>query len=366
MSKKTIICLIIPSLGIGGMQRVMAEIATFFCQICDVEVHLILYAIKKDIFYPIPNNIIVHAPNYKYKKNLRFLFILKTLFYIRKQIKTIRPNEILSFGEYWNSFVLLSLIGVKVPVFISDRCQPNKNFGVLHTFLRKFLYPRATGIIAQTETAKSIYSKQFNHSNICVIGNPIRSIKSNDFNIDRENYVLSVGRFIPTKHFDILVDVFLNIKLPDWKLIILGDDILNFGIRRILQDKIMKNQAENKIELLGNMTNVEAYYLKSKIFAFTSSSEGFPNVIGEAMSAGLPVVSYDCDAGPSEMVKSGVTGYLVPLFDNKEFEQKLQNLMTNELLREEMGQKAIREIENFSIESIGNQYYNFINSKREN
>lgn len=365
MSKKAIICLIIPSLGVGGMQRVMAEIATFLSQMPDLEIHLIIYAIKKDLFYPIPDNIIIHASNIKYRKNLRILFTLKTLFYIRKQIQAIRPNEILSFGEYWNSFVLISVIGLKVPVYISDRCQPNKDFGTIHTILRKILYPRATGIIAQTEIAKDIYKRQFNHSNICVIGNPIRTIQSNRINISKENYVLSVGRFIPTKHLDLLVDIFLNINLPNWKLIILGDDVLNFGIKKILQDKIKKNHAENRVELIGNIVNVEEYYLKSKIFTFTSSSEGFPNVVGEAMSAGLPVISFDCVAGPSEMVKDGITGYLVPLFNNKDFEHKLKSLMTNEIQRIEMGENAIREIEKFSTESIGNQYYNFINNHKD-
>ena len=107
------------------------------------------------------------------------------------------------------------------------------------------------------------------------------------------------------------------------------------------------------------MTSFEMI-IKSKIFAFTSSSEGFPNVIGEAMSAGLPVVAYDCIAGPSDMVIDGENGFLIPLFDQSSFKQRLSQLIKDESLRNKMGHCAKTSICRFGEEFITEQYYEVI------
>jgi GalNAc-alpha-(1->4)-GalNAc-alpha-(1->3)-diNAcBac-PP-undecaprenol alpha-1,4-N-acetyl-D-galactosaminyltransferase len=352
--------LVIPDLGVGGMERVLAELADYFYRKPETEVHIIMYSGNREIYYPISNPIKVHIPDFKFNKRFRIWFSIRTLFFLRKEIKSINPTSILSFGELWNSFVLLSLMGLKFPVYISDRCKPDKSFGLFHNMLRKWLYPKATGIIAQTTIAKKIYLSQFKHHNITVIGNPIRQIIQPDPNKLRENIVLSVGRLIPTKHHDLLIDMFLRIDLPDWKLIIIGDNGPTHDIMGNLKRKITKKQAEGKVILTGDVSNVEEYYKKSKVFAFTSSSEGFPNVIGEAMSAGLPVVAFDCMAGPSEMIEKDSTGFLIPLFDLEQFERKLRTLMDDEDLRNKMSKNAEEKIKKFSIDKIGEQYYSFL------
>ena len=124
----------------------------------------------------------------------------------------------------------------------------------------------------------------------------------------KENIVLSVGRLIRSKHHDKLIEIFSHVA-PGWKLIIVGDDSQKQNNMILLKDLIPKLNMNEKIILAGNQSDVDSYYLKSKIFAFTSSSEGFPNVVGEAMSAGLAVVAFDCVAGPSELIQSGETDF---------------------------------------------------------
>ena len=127
-----------------------------------------------------------------------------------------------------------------------------------------------------------------------------------------------------------------------------------------LERQIKSLGLENQVVLTGEQKNVERYYLKSKIFAFTSSIEGFPNVIGEALSAGLPVIAYDCIAGPSEMITDGENGFLIPVFDDIMFQEKLHKLMNDEALMKSIGEKAKKRIHKFSVESIGKQYLDFI------
>ena len=341
------------------MERVMSELAGYFATRRDIEQHLVLYGINMEIFYPVPENIIIHTPSFRFNNRCRMFSSLRTLCYLRSTIKKINPKSILSFGEYWNSFVLIALIGLKYPVYISDRCSPEKKFNAFHTYLRGVLYPRAEGIIGQTEKAKEIYLTQFKHNNVTVIGNPIREITAVSVTA-KENIVLMVGRLIKSKYQDKLIELFLNIRIPDWKLILVGYDHLQQNNYERLQEIITNNKAEHKVILAGKQSDVENYYNKSKIFAFTSSSEGFPNAIGEAMSAGLPVVAFDCVAGPSEMIKDNHNGFLIPLFDYEKFQEKLETLMKHEDLRARFGKNARENIKTFSISRIGEQYLEFI------
>lgn len=355
-----IICLLIPSLHAGGMERVMSELAWYFSDKPNLELHIILYGHKRDIFYSVPDNISLHKPDFEFKNSKRFYYSLRTLWFLRWELKSINPDSVLSFGEYWNSFVLIASLGLKFPVFISDRCQPDKNLGYFQEFLRRCLYPKSRGVIAQTEKAKEIYSRQFKHNNIKVIGNPIRSVNSNGKNTVKENIVLTVSRLIKTKNHDELIKLFVRINKPGWKLVIVGGDAQKQDIMHNLQCLIKSLNAEDKVILEGNQSDVDPYFLKSKIFAFTSSSEGFPNVIGEAQSVGLPVISFNCVAGPSEMIEDGYNGFLIPLFDYESFKSKLELLMDDAVLRERLGSVARESIQKYSVNRIGEQFYNFI------
>jgi len=353
------IALLIHSLQAGGMERVMSELATDFAQRDYLEVHLVLFGINREIFYPIPKNISIHKPAFIFNGHRRFISTFKTVLFLRSTLKELQPDTVLSFGEFWNNLVLLSTLGLPVPVFVSDRSQPDKSLGKLQDRLRKWLYPKATGVILQTQKARDIYKAQFKNLNIEVIGNPIRNIENKN-HIKRENQILMVGRLISSKHQDRLIRIFANINDPDWKLVLVGYDHLKQKNSIVLKQLIKELQLEDKVILAGKRADVEKYYLQSKIFAFTSSSEGFPNVIGEAMSTGLPVVAYDCVAGPSEMIIDSENGYLIPLFDDELFSEKLQLLMNNESLRNKMGERAKASIQRFSKDKISPKFLDFI------
>jgi len=360
------ICLVIPSLQPGGMERVMSELSHFFSEKKEIDLHLVMYGKNRDVFYSIPKNITIHKPEWEFDNNKRAFNTVKTLYFLRKKIQEIQPDTILSLGEYWNSFVLLSLYGLDYPIYVSDRCQPDKNLGFFHEYLRKWLYPKAAGVIAQTKTAKSIFSEKKLNKNIKVIGNPIYSIQPPGHKIKKENIILTVGRLIESKHHDRLIHIFNSINPGDWKLVIVGGNALKQQGRERLNSIIEEYGIEDSVELTGTVSDVEKYYNISKIFAFTSSSEGFPNVIGEAMSAGLPVIAYDCIAGPSDLIDDNQNGFLIPLFNEKEFAEKLKKLIHNDELRKSMGRESRQKIEANSLEVIGEKYYLFIVNDYEN
>lgn len=360
MNMKKKVCLIIPSLQSGGMERVMSELGKYFAKKKNIEVHLILYGKSREVFYSVPKDINIYKPSFLFNDYTRLVSSFKTLFFVRRTVKNINPATILSFGEYWNSFVLLSLMGLDYPIYISDRCQPNKSLGKLHDFLRKWLYPAASGIIAQTSKAKEIYHKQHLNEDIRVICNPIYQISSSEKDVEKKNIILTVGRLIKSKHHDRLIRIFQEASLSDWRLVIVGGDALKQNGSKRLQNLVNKLGMEDKIEFTGTVSDVESYYQKSKIFAFTSSSEGFPNVIGEAMSAGLPIISYDCVAGPSDMIENNNNGFLIPLFNDEQYSKKLNLLAKNENMRIKMGSASKEKAKKFSIEHTGEKYFSFV------
>lgn len=359
INKKNI-TFIIPSLSSGGMERVMSELVNYISKKDEVECHLVIYGKLADDFYKIEDKVIIHRPDFVFNDTKRTLSTVKTMQFIRKTVKRINPESILSFGEYWNNLVLLSLIGTKYPVFISDRSSPEKKLGKIQETLRCALYPKAKGLIAQTNKSFELAHLKYAKLNIKTIGNPIRMIHNENSSVMRENIVVSVGRLIDTKHFDRLINIFAKINNKDWKLIIVGGDSNKQNNSMILDKQIKELGLTENIILAGRQSTVDEYLLKASIFAFTSSSEGFPNVIGEAMSAGLPVVSYDCIAGPSDMIEDANNGYLIPLFDDALFQKRLEELMHNKDKRQRMGLSALKSIKQFSVEKIGDQYYNFI------
>lgn len=344
------------------MEKVMSKLVTYFNGKPEVEVHLILYGRKREIFFPIPEQIHIHKPEFEFNNKYRLLFTVWTLFFLRHKIKSLKPDTLLSFGEEWNNMVLLATLGLKYPVYVSDRAEPGKKRRLFQEFLRNKLYPFADGIIVQTDKAKKLYHKKFPNNKTRAISNPFGDVKTGQTD-GRENIILSVGRLIETKHYDLLINMFSKVDNRNWRLVIVGGNAVKQNGLSRLQRIIDKKNLNDKVTLTGTVSDVNSWYRKSKIFAFTSSSEGFPNVIGEAMQNGLPVIAFDCVAGPSELIDNGDNGYLIPMFDTDEYIDRLKKLMRDDHLRRRMGEHSLKKIQDFSINKIGEKYYKFITEK---
>lgn len=356
------ICCVIPSLQSGGMERVMSMLINGFIRNHNAEVHVVLYGSVREVFYDLDKRACIHTPKWQFDKRHRTRDTIRTMLFLRKTLKDFHADAILSFGAFWNSLVLLSCYGLRLPIFISDRGTPMyPTKGTMYR-LKQLLYPTAKGIVVQTSTAEQLCRRRYRQTNFKVIGNPIRDISISD-NIQRENNIVSVARLVNTKNFNRLISIFEEIENHGWKLIIVGGNADGQHILEKLQAQRDKSPMKDNIILAGTQKNVESYLLKAKVFAFTSSEEGFPNAIGEAMSAGLPVVSYDCITGPSEMIEDGKNGYLTEVFDDATFKKRLETLMNDEELRAEMGKNAKESIRQFSEEKIIEKFYQFITEK---
>ncbi|MGQ2982065.1 glycosyltransferase [Flavobacterium sp.] len=355
---------VIHSLGIGGMEQVMSSLLNHFSEKKNVQVEVILIGRDREVAFPLNGSIKVHKPPFEFNNRYRSYHTFKTLKFLRKKVKKLAPDTVLGFGEMWNNLTLLALKGLSYPVYISDRSQPNKNLGKLHNYLRAKMYPTASGFIAQTSYAGQNAARNNWNPNIQVIGNPVKMVEPTP-PAERENIVLSVGRLISTKHFDDLIQMFVQMNVPGWKLVIIGGNAKNQDQLSDLKRLVAELGAEDRVELTGKISNVGDHYKKASVFAFTSSSEGFPNVVGEASAHGLPVVTYDCVAGPADIITNNVNGFLVKTHDHGTFKEKLGELMGNPSLRKAFAETAVEQIRKFSKEEIAEQYFNFITEKCE-
>lgn len=351
MSVNTKICLVLPSFSAGGMERVMSELARYFSISYDV---VLILLTRGDHFYEVPANVKVFEPGFLHTRYGKLQVTLKTLLFFRRQLAIIKPDVVLSFGGRYNSFVLLGTFGLCKKVFVSDRSRPGISYGWFIDFVNSFMYRFATGLVAQTQRAKDVLVRVTAHRNIAVIGNPIRPVDSRG--AKREKIVLNVGRFIATKKQSLLIEYFAKLNCSDWRLVFVGDGA---GLEECRVQAIRLGIGE-RVLFVGNTRNVDEYYLRSSIFAFTSVSEGFPNALGEAMSAGLACVSFDCVAGPSDLIEDGVDGFLVPMYDDERYLERLKLLMESEDHRIYLGRNAMEKVKQFSIESIGKRYLDFM------
>ena len=112
----------------------------------------------------------------------------------------------------------------------------------------------------------------------------------------------------------------------------------------------------NKCHLNGPVEDVVKAYQESSIFVLSSRFEGFGMVLIEAMACGLPVVSYDCPAGPDEIITDGVDGLLVPSGDVHALAEKLMTLMSDENLRKRLGQQARQTARRYEMTTIADQW----------
>ena len=347
------IAFVIPSLKPGGMERVMSELANFTARMNSIDCYLISLSSSKE-FYKLDGTVIFIKPDFGFDNKRRFLSTVKTLFFLRKQLKMIMPNSVLSFGETYNSFVLLSALGLGLNVYVSDRSKPDKNWGFIHNNLRKILYPTAKGIISQTQYSMDFLYKEIKHKNIKVIPNPVDIIRFQKRT--EQKIVLTVGRLISTKRVDILIEAFEKSENEEWQLWIVGD-----GPKKAeLEQKVIDSGLKDKVIFFGFKNDIHDFYSKASVFAFTSYSEGFPNAILEAMASGLPVIAFDCVAGPADLIENEKTGFLIALGNVEEYQKKLNIMLINTELRDNFSNSTKAKVLEYDINKIATEYLNFL------
>lgn len=162
--------------------------------------------------------------------------------------------------------------------------------------------------------------------------------------------VISVGRLVYQKGYDMLVDIWniVNKVHPDWKLMVFGTGIE----RKKLDQKIINLGLKHSFLLMNPVKDIIGEYQKASLFVSSSRYEGFPMTLLESMSCGIPCISFACPCGPSEIITCGEDGFVIPNGNIEEMANKICYLIENSEKRVEMGIKARNNINRYSVENV--------------
>lgn len=331
----------IASLGAGGAERMLTELAAHFAQ-RGHEVVVATFCTPDAVdFYTLPSAVRrVHMGNPAPSRSAlgKLAANLERIRCLRRLLKAECPDSVLSFMDTMNVTTILAAAGLRMRVVVAERSDPASNMMVpkMWRIGRRLTYRFADLVTAQTKGAAD-WLRAHCGGNVCVIPNALRELPPPT--VPRETLVLSVGRLDANKGFDVVVDAFARVhqRFPAWRLAIVGDGPL----RDTLAAQARLSGIESKVQWVGTTRQIEGWYARAGMLVQGSRLEGFPNVLLEGMGMGLAVVSTDCRSGPADLVQSGANGVLVPVDDASAMAEAMARLMGNESECQRLGGMAL-------------------------
>ncbi|MBP7508329.1 MAG: glycosyltransferase [Prolixibacteraceae bacterium] len=351
------ICFVGGGLRGGGQERALTSMANYFAG-CGHHVSLI-NLFKTEQLYELNDSIEIFWPTTDRDKYHRLIYALLILPYLRRSIRKTKPDVLLSYGEWFNPFVILSTRFLGVPLYVLDRMGPGIKLDPIVGNARKALYRIADGVIVQTDIAARLIKEKTGAKRIKVIPNPVTVIDANTS--VKKKQIVTIGRLSHEKGHIVLIRAFARISSNDWTLHVIGDgpelsnleiESLNLGISQ-------------RVKFYGFKKDFSKVLGESDIFVLPSFYEGFPNALIEAMSVPVACVSSDCIAGPSDIIKEGINGLLVQPNNVEQLAFTLNRLIENPELRRRLATEAYKVRETYAFAKIAQQYLDFIFKKND-
>lgn len=375
MKKVTILTL---HLGYGGIENAVATLANTLSSKYEVEI-LSVYRLYKEPVYELNENIRVRyisniKPNkkemiyYLNKKNYSMFFkglaqsiktgyvkYIKTIFEIRK----ISSDVIITTRDVHN-YLVSKFAKKNIRKIAWEHSHHNDNKKYISRLVNSCKGMNNL-VLVSNELAE--FYKEYLGNKVIFIPNSIDS-KHKDYSKLTEKNLIAVGRLAKEKGFDDLLRLYkkVSLKYPEWKLNIIGDGmqkdyLLDLSKELKLGDKVVFHGFQNK-DYINNMLK------ESSIYIMTSHTESFGIVLIEAMSYGIPCLSYTSAQGANEIIKDNETGYLINNRNEEEMINKICLLIEDEKLRKKMGKNAKEESENYSGEVILDKWSKLLNKRK--
>lgn len=357
----------------GGMERILSNRVNYLYEKYRYEIYIITTDNNNNFnknlkpFYFFNNNIKVIDLEINYHDDIKYKNkIMKKVFYrlqkrkhlkkIEKIVKEIKPDIIISMGD--GSREIICKVKYNCKKILENHF--NKQFfywNGLSSKIKRFIFgdkemkliDKYDEFIVLTEEDK----KQWGNDKIRVINNPL-PFYSDKVSILKNKKIISVGRLVDQKGYDMLIDVWkiVNQKYPDWSLEIYGEG----NERKKLEEKINRLKLEETLKLMGNTSNIKEKFLESSIYVMSSRYEGFGLVLIEAEHCGLPLISFKCHCGPSDIISHGENGFLCEVNNINEMANYIIKLIENKELRIKIGKKAREDSYKYLEENIMKQW----------
>lgn len=344
----------------GGAQRVMSNLAEYFCS-KGVDVTLV------NDFPPNAN-----IEEYFLPEKVKRVFLrkdlngnkiiknIKRLAKLRTTIQREKPDVVLSFLGRPNIRMLLATLGLPTKKIVSVRNDPNKEYapgGAKKWFCRQ-LFRAADGCVFQTEDA-SLYFPKAVRTKSKIILNPVGESFYKTKRAKQTRDVITAGRLEPQKNHAFLIDAFsiISHEFPDDKLVIYGEG----SLRAELLSQIKQLDLQDIVILAGDTNKMNEKLAKASVFVLSSNFEGLPNALMEAMAIGVPVISTDCPSGgPRTLIQDGKNGFLVECNERIDLANKMRVLLSDEEMRQKFTEAGKASAMSFRAQVIMNNWEEYI------
>jgi len=354
------IVIVIGSMAAGGAERVAATMANAWSD-QGREVWLVsTYLDKRATGYPLhPGVSTIFLSDVIARGELsRWFTLLRKAFALRKVVRRIRPDVVVSFLTNVNVLSIAAVAALRFPLIVSERTDPAADVELhrMLRFARAWAYPYADALVVQTAAAAQRYGARLRGvARIEVIHNPLpRELEASPLRALQDGVggrVVAMGRLTREKGFATLIEAYGKALGNDssWALQIWGDGPL----RSDLTELVGKLHLEDRVQLCGATTQPWRALAGAQIFVLSSEYEGFPNAMLEAMALGLPCIAFDCPSGPRELVDGGAAAIIVPPGAVGKLVSTLRDLAADREARRTLGARAAAFVrQNFAEQMV--------------
>lgn len=337
----------------GGAERVISVLSNSFIEYFN-KVSIVLYY-RKPIWYSINPAVDIICIENETKSNN----IGKKALWFRRYIKEEQPTILISFLSPFNMFALVSLFNISCPIIVADRSDPNHNPSLCFLrLLRNFLYRFSNGIVLQSKSSSSYFSKPIQRK--CrIINNPVFIDKQvgSALSVKAMKKIVTVGRLNIVKNHALLIDSFLlfHERFPEYQLVIYGEGELKEKLVSYTKEKKM----EDIVLLAGPQSDILNHIVDAELFVLSSNFEGMPNALIEAMCLGLPCISTKV-FGAVDLIIDGINGRLVDVKNKDELAQCMIELVSDKAKARRIALEAIKIADSLQTDYIVKEWIDYI------
>lgn len=351
------IVVVIYSMGGGGAERVAANLANHWSK-GGLEITLITLASSTmDVYelHPAVKRISLNLASNSDGLFTGFCHNLRRILTLRRALKKTQPDIALGMMTSANVLLAFAALGMSTRTIGSEHVHPpHYPLSPLWKKIRKHAYGYLNAVTALTNESASWLEANTNVGQVSIIPNAaLWPLPLNEPQIDPQSVCLSgrkillaVGRLETQKGFDWLVEAFAALaqNYSEWDLVIVGEGSMRGGI----EQHVYAAGLGGRVFLPGWVGNLSEWYEYADLYVMSSRFEGFGNTLAEALTYGLPVISFDCDTGPRDIIRHETDGLLVPPGDVPGLVAAMYRLMGDAPLRRRFAERAVEARVRFS------------------
>ncbi len=345
------------SLEMGGADKVAVDLASIFNS-RGHGVDFVTLKEKSEDFFELPAGVERYSMGYRAedsnKSGVKYFdfkavkSFIRTVAYLRK----VRPDFVISNWTALNVFLILASFFIRGTKFVCVEHMHYDHPSFIWRLLRYIFYRFSYRVVCLTDDDFNDYSRTT--KNVVRIFNPvICKVQSKRLHPPGKVF-LAAGRLEYQKGFDILINSFKNVVSINPSVIL---RIAGSGSQlKELELQIESAGMSRNIELVGAVKDISVFYSSGDFFVLSSRFEGFGLVLVEAQMSGLPVISFDCPRGPSEIIDNGVNGILVENGSADKLSEAMIKLLSNPELSFNLAKNGLESSSKYSAENIYNEW----------